>query len=216
MIPPKKLVEEYFNNLVTTINPGIDSPVPEQHQKQYNEITNNEQDYIDLINKLQRHTRCSPSYCLRVNKDGQQSCRFRYPKENIEQSYLRDDEHRQPEFVLARNDPLINPHSRIQLQGWRANVNLKPVLNTHAALQYISKYASKSEPRSAAFSEILNEILCNSDPKETSLNPIQKLILHSVAEKDILAQEICHLVLSLPLYHSSRTFVTLNLNKESA
>ena len=54
----KKLVEEYLNNLVTTINLGIDSPVPTQHpcQKRHNEIANNEQDYIDLINKLQRHT----------------------------------------------------------------------------------------------------------------------------------------------------------------
>ena len=146
----------------------------------------------------------------------QQSCRFGYPKENVEQSYLRDDERGQPEFVTARNDPLINPHSRIQLQGWRANVDLKPVLSTHAALQYISKYASKFEPRSAAFSEIFNGILRNSDPEETSLNPIQKLILHSVAEKDISAQETCHLILSLPLYHSSHAFVTLNLNKESA
>jgi hypothetical protein len=129
---------------------------------------------------------------------------------------LRDDKRGQPEFVTARNDPLINTHSRIQLQGWRANVDLKPVLSTYAALQYISKYASKSEPRSAAFSEIFNEILRNSEPGETSLNPIQKLILHSVAERDISAQETCHLILSTPLYHSSRAFVTLNLNKESA
>ena len=115
----KKLVEEYLNNLVTTINPGIDSPVPEQHpcQKRHNEIANNEQDYIDLINKLQCHTRCSPSYCLQVNKDGQQSCRFGYPKENVEQSYLRDDECGQPEFVTARNDPLINTHSEFSCKA---------------------------------------------------------------------------------------------------
>ncbi|CAB4435573.1 unnamed protein product [Rhizophagus irregularis] len=31
------------------------------------------------------------------------------------------------------------------LQGWRANVDLKPVLNIHAALQYVAKYATKSE-----------------------------------------------------------------------
>jgi hypothetical protein len=42
----------------------------------------------------------------------------------------------------------------LQLQGWRANIDLKPILSTHVSLQYISKYASKSEPQSAAFSEI--------------------------------------------------------------
>ncbi|PKC51007.1 hypothetical protein RhiirA1_313609, partial [Rhizophagus irregularis] len=54
-----------------------------------------------------------------------------------------------------RNDQYINLHSQLQLQGWRANVDLKPILTIHAALQYISKYASKAEPRSAAFSDIL-------------------------------------------------------------
>src|SRR5204863_5032448 len=40
-------------------------------------------------------------------------------------------------------------------------------------------------------------------------------LLHTVAERDIFAQETCHLLLSPPLYHSSRQFVTLNLNNEA-
>ncbi|CAG8771225.1 6187_t:CDS:2, partial [Rhizophagus irregularis] len=35
------------------------------------EINDDLQDYVELINKLQRHTKCSPSYCLR-SKHGQQ------------------------------------------------------------------------------------------------------------------------------------------------
>lgn len=118
-------------------------------------------------------------------------------------------------MVTKRNDPKINPHSRIQLQGWRANVDLKPILSIHAALQYVSKYASKAEPRSEAFSNILGNILKESSEDEGITTPVQKLLLHSVAERDISAQETCHLLLSLPLYHSSRQFVYLNLNKES-
>ena len=128
---------------------------------------------------------------------------------------MRDDGHGQPELVTARNDPLINPHSRLQLQGWRANVDLKPILSTHAALQYVSKYASKSEPRSIAFSEIYNQILSTSREDKNSLNAVQKLLLHSVFERDISAQETAHLLLGIPLYHSSRSFITLNLNKEA-
>jgi hypothetical protein len=93
-------------------------------------------------------------------------------------------------------------------------VDLKPVLSTHAALQYISKYASKAEPRSAAFSDILNQILSESQQEDPILTSAQKLLLHSVAERDISAQETCHILLGLPLYHSSRQFVFLNLNKE--
>ncbi len=94
-------------------------------------------------------------------------------------------------------------------------MNLKLILSIHVALQYISKYASKSESQSAAFSDILNQILSESQPEDSSLTSIQKLLLHSVLERDISAQETCHLILGTPLYHSSRRFVFLNLNKEA-
>jgi hypothetical protein len=93
-------------------------------------------------------------------------------------------------------------------------VDLKPVLSIYAALQYVSKYASKAEPKSALFTKIFNSILNNSNPKDLSLAPIQKLLLNSVSERDISAQETCHLLLRILLYHSSRLFVTLNLNEE--
>jgi ATP-dependent DNA helicase PIF1 len=206
-----------MNTLVTTINPGLNSPVPEIHpcQKSHNELLDDMQDYIELINKLQRHTRCSPSYCLRIDPSRQQICRFGYPKEISHQTYIRDDGHGQPELITARNDPLINPHNRLQLQGWRANVDFKPILSIHAALQYISKYASKAETRSGAFSDIYNQILCASNPDDPSLNSIQKLLLQSISERDISAQETSHLLLGIPLYHSSRSFVSLNLNREA-
>src|SRR5205085_3453151 len=119
-------------------------------------------------------------YCIRTDRNRQQACRFDYPKDINDHTHIREDNHRQPELVTSRNDPYINPHNRLQLQGWRANVDLKPVLTIHAALQYISKYASKSEPRSMAFSDIFNQILNKSKPEETSLTSIQKLLINSV------------------------------------
>ncbi|CAG8731874.1 2837_t:CDS:2 [Cetraspora pellucida] len=210
-------VVQYLDSLVTTINPEMDAPVPDQHpcRKCDNELNDDLQDYVELINKLQCHTRCNASYCLHNNHAGEQSCRFGYPKEIVEHTFIQDDDHGHPELVTARNDSYINPHDRLQLQGWHANVDLKPVLSTYATLQYISKYASKSEPRSEAFSDILNCILSNSNPNDSSLASFQKLLLRTVAEHDISAQETCHLLLSIPLYHSSRQFVSLNLNKDA-
>ena len=210
-------VIQYLDKLVTTINPGLDMPVPERHpcQKNRDELRDDLQDYVDLINKVQRHTRCSPVYCLRINREGKQFCRFGFPKETTEKTIVQDDGHGQLELVTARNDQYINPHNRLQLQGWRANVDLKPILSIHAALQYISKYASKAEPQSAAFSDILNRILDESQPEDSPLAPVQKLLLHSVAERDISAQETCHIILGIPLYHSSRQSVFLNLDKEA-
>lgn len=176
---------KYVDSIVTTINPGINAAIPDQHpcQKSCDEIDDGSQDYIELINKLQHHTRCSPSYCINVNKrTGQQTCRFGYPKDHNDRTFIREDNHGHPELITARNDPFLNPHNRLQLQGWRANVDLKPVLSIHAALQYISKYASKAEPRSMAFSDIFHRILNNSNPDDPSLTSIQKLLLSSVSE----------------------------------
>jgi ATP-dependent DNA helicase PIF1 len=213
----KRKVIQYLDSIVTTINPGVNAAIPARHpcQKGREEIKDDLQDYVELINKLQRHTRCSPSYCIRVNRKGEEKCRFGYPKDINDHSFVREDEHKQPELVTARNDPYINPHNRLQLQGWRANVDIQPVLSLHAALQYVSKYASKAEPKSVAFTEIFNQILSKSNSDESSLTSIQKLLLNSIAERDISAQETCHLLLGIPLYHSSRQFVSLNINEEA-
>jgi hypothetical protein len=208
----------YIDSIIITINLGINAATLEWHtcQKCSDEIDDASQDYIELINKLQRHTRCSPSYCIRVNKrTGQQTCRFGYPKNHNDHTFIQES-NSQPELVTVRNDTNINPHNRLQLQGWHANVDLKPVLSIHAALQYISKYASKAEPRSMAFSEIFTQILNNSNPNESSLTSIQKLLLNSVAKRDILAQEMSYLPLNIPFYHTSWTFVTLNIKEKVA
>src|SRR3954469_20790644 len=149
---------KYIDSIVTTINPQMNAPIPEHHpcQKGPDEIDDSSQDYVELINKLQRHTRCSTSYCIRT-KGGQQACRFEYPKDINDHTAICKDHYGQPDLITKRNDHYINPHNCLQLQEWHANVNLKPILSIHAALQYISKYASKSELRSLAFSDIFNQ-----------------------------------------------------------
>src|SRR2546429_4034383 len=38
--------------------------------KRSEELHDDLQDYVDLVNKLQRHTRCNSSYCLRTDRTG--------------------------------------------------------------------------------------------------------------------------------------------------
>ena len=113
-----KDVIQYLNFLVTTINSGLGIPVLDRYPcyKHFDELKYDLQDYIELINKLQCHTWCNSSYCLRIDRTGHQYCRFGYPKDPTEDTYLRDD-NGQPKLITARNDPLINPHDRLQLQG---------------------------------------------------------------------------------------------------
>lgn len=59
-------------------------------------------------------------------------------------------------------------------------------------------------------------ILNNSKSDERSLTSIQKLLLNSISERNISAQETCYLLFGISLYHSSQSFILLNLNEESA
>jgi len=65
-----KNIIEYIDFMVTIINLNIFAAIPEKHpcQKGGDKIDNSLQDYIELINKLQRYTRYSSSYCIHVNR----------------------------------------------------------------------------------------------------------------------------------------------------
>ena len=65
--------------------------------------------------------------------------------------------------MTKRNDPRLNNHQQLQLQGWRGNCDIQAVVDYHACVEYLAKYASKSEPRSSvmkvAFNSLINQ--CN-------------------------------------------------------
>src|SRR2546423_11335879 len=115
----------HFDSLIITINPCPDAPVPDRHpcQKGNEELCDDLQDYIELVNKLQRHTRCNPSYCLR-SKDGQQYCRFGFPKDNVEHSSIHENDRGQPELITSRNDPYVNPIIAFSSKGGVQTVTL--------------------------------------------------------------------------------------------
>ena len=96
----------YFDELVSTVNPGIpadgnnvqnDVPKPKTNphvcNKSYGEITDLDMDLVDLIATCQRHTRCSMAYCsITSHEDGE------------------------PVVLTARNDSL-QPSAAVRLEG---------------------------------------------------------------------------------------------------
>ena len=64
------------------------------------------------------------------------------------------------------------------------------------------------EPRSMPLMEVHTNIVGS---LKVSLKTVQKLFINSVAERDYSAQETCHLLLQLPVIHSSRDFVVLSV-----
>jgi hypothetical protein len=83
-------ITEYIEKIVSTVNPAIledgsnasDAPLPQVDphvcNKPFDSVDDYERDLKELIATCQRHTRCSPSYCLKT-KNGEQQCRFGYP-----------------------------------------------------------------------------------------------------------------------------------------
>ena len=141
---------EYVNWLVTTMNDSIPDemwrvPVLHPCALHVKEIGDtDDEDYYNIINAVQRHTRCSAAYCL-CTKHGQQHCRFDYPRPEQHASSLQfeklQDGSVRALLTTQRNDPRVNSHNRIMIQHWRANVDLQVIVDVKACARYVAKYA---------------------------------------------------------------------------
>ena len=122
---------EYVDWLLSTVNPAP----PEQEiwmkptihpcQKRHKDISSYERDsdYIDLLNTVQRHTRCSTNYCLRKKPNQTElKCRFHFPLDHKAQTQLEFEEINSKDshtkyrakIVTRRNDSRLNNHQRLQ------------------------------------------------------------------------------------------------------
>ena len=114
--------------------------------------------------------------------------------------------------VTRRNDERLNSHNRVMLQNWRANVDLQVIIDVEACARYITKYAAKGEPRSAAMGEIFKKCVDKLNDQSTSAAAIRKAMIGAVGERDISAQETAHLLLSEPLNSCTYSFVCVSLD----
>ncbi|XP_028408792.1 uncharacterized protein LOC114531365 [Dendronephthya gigantea] len=89
----RKLIS-YVDWLVTTVNddlPDENWTVPDPHPSavKATSVDNHDVDYHRLVNSVERHTRCSPAYCLKKKRVGLPAeCRFGFPKPLQEETAL--------------------------------------------------------------------------------------------------------------------------------
>ena len=146
--------KSFFDKYVTTWNPrdNHDAHI-HAHQSieddpflldtKYILSSNPLHDYEQLLNRFQRHTKCTANSCLR-RKGNTLECRYKCPWKVQNESSLYIDEKRQKTYHPAHNDEHLNIHNPSILQTWRANVDCQPVLSRYAVLKYKAKYASKA------------------------------------------------------------------------
>ena len=220
----------YVDWLLSTYNPmppdltGWQKPNPHPCQKDPVKITTDEQsenDFHDLLNTVQRHTHCSTAYCLKkTGNSSDLTCRFHFPFDDCEDTALQFEpihsNSKTPKFrakiVTKRNDPRVNNYQRLQLQGWRANCDIQVVIDYHACIQYMAKYASKPEPKSPMINNILKKILQTTDQTAQTSTVIKKLMIKTLGERDFSAQETMHQLLSLKFYSSTYKVFNVSLN----
>lgn len=99
----------------------------------------------------------------------------------------------------------------MQLQGWRANCDIQVVIDHYACVEYLTKYAAKSEPKSLlvkeAFSSVMQNVDANTDPQKA----MRKIIMKTLGDREYAAQETMHHLFSLKLHSSSFTVIPVSL-----
>lgn len=102
--------------------------------------TNPLDDYEELVNHVQRHTKCRESTCLQ-KKGRKLECQYKAPWKEHPTSILLYDETSTNKYELTRNDDRLNIHNPEMISIWRANIDCQPVVSCKLVLKYIAKYA---------------------------------------------------------------------------
>jgi ATP-dependent DNA helicase PIF1 len=164
-----------------------------------------------ILNRVQRH-RCQSAYCLRKKKGSTEyECRFFFPRRPRETAGLIQREGTSWWiFEAKRNDELMNHYVRAISLGWLANIDFSPCTSLQAVINYAGKYCSKSEKKTESYSKLADAVL----PKVSHTNPmasfVSKFMNKLIAERDYSSQEVCHILLGLPLQEGSRVVLSVD------
>lgn len=220
----KQRIIDYFDDLVHAWHPNPFQEPAKYHpcRRKYCDIPENEEhrDFAELLNKVQLHT-CRKSYCLKRIKgkeSANRTCRFGFPKTCQDVSTLtKVGKGENWEFTPRRNHSRLNCFNPFVMKSWRANMDWTAIVDVKAVLSYIAKYASKGEPRSMSYQQMLMEVLNSGKIKEsdTVASLVRRLLMRNIVERDYTAQEVAHILFGFSMKVSSRTFVVLSLNDNS-
>lgn len=189
-------IVEYFDSKCLALNPIILQKQGFPCRVNFSDIPNEERenDLINLINNLQRHTFCG-SHCYRWNKKQSKFlCRYKFPKETQDESTVKKDNGYYV-YSPARDDPYVQRYNPLITKIWRANTDYSPILSLIAVLRYIAKYTSKGEVTSNNYKNLLNDIFEQGDNDTSAMKAISKIMMSVSTERDFSAQEVFHLMM---------------------
>ena len=61
-------------------------------------------DYVNLLNSVEGHNKCSSAYCLKNDQNGNEHCRFFYLFDTNEKSYIK--------YTTTSSNPGVNSNKK--------------------------------------------------------------------------------------------------------
>lgn len=167
-----------------------------------------------VVNRVQRH-RCSPAYCLRKRKgapaDSELECRFYYPRAHHSLAHVTNTLNKKHwVFDGERNDSILNNYNHTLILGWLTNIDISPYTSIQAVLDYVGKYCSKGEKQTESYQDLATGILPKVSHRQPLISFVSRLMNKLVSERDWSAQEVCHLLLNVPLQEGTRVVRTVD------
>lgn len=124
-------------------------------------------------------------------------------------------------LLMKRNDSRMNNNNKLMLVSWRANIDLQIVIDEKRARLYATKYFSKGESSSKYFEKAvsqavklnlakINQKSINEMEEENSIKKLLTSVIMKISgQRDYSTQEVCHLLLSLPMVKSNLVFLRI-------
>ena len=198
----------FWGSRVVALHPDAGLPPAAVHpsSRSWEDRSNTMHELGEHLNRYQRHTICSTSYCLRRNRrTGEEQCRFHFPwplstvpavGTNAELSFRT--------YEPARNHPLLCKYDPSITMAWMANADASPCTDLQAVVAYLAKYCSKAEKKSERYIDIGKDLLPNVNARNPFHSYTNKFMNKMIAERDWSAQEVCHILLEKRLCDSSQ------------
>jgi ATP-dependent DNA helicase PIF1 len=215
----RKAFAEHWATLISALNPDQSRPPDPRHPSAfgYEEQLNSSEFLTACLNRFQRHGSCTKSYCLRSKKGsaGAKECRFYFPRSLCDEATVSKDQNPHHwTFCPQRNDKRLNSYNAAMILSWMANIDTSPATSISVVVNYMGKYCGKEEKKSTSYQELLQSVQPYANSLHAFGSVVAKFMNKLIAERDWLAQEVCHQLLDIPLCEGSRNVVILDCRQE--
>ena len=177
-------VISYADWLVTTLNDALPQnnwtvPSPHPSTIPIENVRNLDRDYKALVNLVERYTKFTTAYCIKIKPGKQPTCRFHFPKDfqdetSIDFKLFRPTTSQDRELTVEeisqarvkatlttkRNDKRINSHNHVMLQHWRANADLQVIVDTSTLTSVSGTWQSMQQKVNLDHSQHLEFSVC--------------------------------------------------------